>query len=138
MTSVLPPGTRDALVVGLQALVGDRCTANPTQLEHHSHGEPWHPSGQPDAVVFPLSTDEVSAIVAATARHGAPVVPFRIGSSLEGHVNAIHEGISIDRSRMNRVLRVSVDDLDATVEAGVTHRQLNKAPANTGVAFWLM
>jgi D-lactate dehydrogenase (cytochrome) len=59
------------------------------------------------------------------------------GSSLEGHVNALNGGVSIDLSRMNRVLRVSVDDLDVTVEAGVTHRQLNKALANTGVYFWV-
>ena len=137
MTSVLSPSTRDALVAELRALVGDRCTTNPTQLEHHSHGESWHGSGEPDAVVFPLTTDEVSAVVAAAARHRSPVVPFGIGSALEGHVNAIHGGVSIDLSRMNRVVRVSVDDLDATVEAGVTHRQLNKALANTGVTFWV-
>ena len=58
---------------------------------------------------------------------------FGVGSSLEGHVNAIHGGISVDLSRMNRILRVSVDDLDCQVEAGVTHRQLNKALANSGV-----
>ena len=137
MTSVLSSSTRDALLADLRALVGDRCTTNPTQLEHHSHGESWHASGEPDAVVFPLTTDEVSAIVAAAARYQAPVVPFGIGSALEGHVNAIHGGVSIDVSRMNRVVRVSVDDLDATVEAGVTHRQLNKALANTGVTFWV-
>ena len=137
MTSVLSPSTRDALVADLRALVGDRCTTNPTQLEHHSHGESWHAAGEPDAVVFPLTTDEVSTIVATAARHRAPVVPFGIGSALEGHVNAIHGGVSIDLSRMNRVVRVSVDDLDATVEAGVTHRQLNKALANTGVTFWV-
>ena len=79
----------------------------------------------------------MSAVVRAAARHGAPVVPFGAGSSLEGHVNAIHGGVSIDLSRMNRVLRVSAEDLDATVEAGVTHRQLNKALANTGAAFWV-
>jgi D-lactate dehydrogenase (cytochrome) len=137
MTSVLSPGARDALVADLKTLVGDRCTTNPTQLEHHSHGESWHASGEPDAVVFPLTTDEVSAVLTAAARHRAPVVPFGIGSALEGHVNALHGGVSIDLSRMNRVLRVSVDDLDATVEAGVTHRQLNKALANTGVTFWV-
>jgi len=137
MTSVLSPTTRTALVADLQALVGDRCTTNPTQLEHHSHGESWHASGEPDAVVFPLTTDEVSAVLTAAARHRSPVVPFGIGSALEGHVNAVRGGVSIDLSRMNRVLRVSVEDLDATVEAGVTHRQLNKALANTGVVFWV-
>ena len=76
-------------------------------------------------------------MMTAAARHGAPVVPFGAGSSLEGHVNALQGGVSIDLSRMNRVLRVSVDDLDVTVEAGITHRQLNKALANTGVYFWV-
>ena len=126
-----------ALVSDLQTLVGDRCTTNPTQLEHHGHGESWHAPGEPDVVVFPTTTEEVSAVVRAAGRHGAPIVPFGAGTSLEGHVNAIAGGISLDLSRMNRVLRVSADDLDATVEAGVTHRQLNKALANTGMAFWV-
>ena len=137
MASVLSDSARTALVADLRTLLGDRCTTNPTQIEHHSHGESWHAPGAPDAVVFPLSTDEVSAIVQTASRHRAPVVPFGMGSSLEGHVNAIHGGISIDLSRMNHVLRVSVDDLDCQVEAGVTHRQLNKALANTGVYFWV-
>ena len=128
---------RAALVADLQTLLGDRCTTNPTQLEHHGHGESWHAPGSPDVVVFPVTTEEVSAIVKAAGRHRAPIVPFGAGTSLEGHVNAIAGGVSIDLSRMNRVLRVSADDLDATVEAGVTHRQLNKALANTGMAFWV-
>src|SRR5687768_14525848 len=127
----------DALTGELKALVGDRCSTNPTQREHHSHGESWHAAGEPDVVVFPTSTDEVSTIVRIAARFGAPIVPFGAGSSLEGHVNAVAGGVSIDLTRMNRVLRISADDLDATVEAGVTHRQLNKALANTGMAFWV-
>jgi D-lactate dehydrogenase (cytochrome) len=137
MPSTPAADARTALVADLQQLLGDRCSSNATQLEHHSHGESWHAPGQPDVVVFPLTTDEVSGIVRIAARHGAPVVPFGAGSSLEGHVNAVAGGVSIDLSRMNRVLRVSADDLDATVEAGVTHRQLNKALANTGLAFWV-
>ena len=138
MPSVLPPpAARDALVADLRAIVGDRCTTNATQLDHHSHGESWHAPAEPDVVVFPANTDEVSAIVKAAARHGAPVVPFGIGSSLEGHVNAVSGGVSIDFSRMTRVLAVNAEDLDATVEAGVTHRQLNKALNNTGLVFWV-
>jgi D-lactate dehydrogenase (cytochrome) len=127
----------DALTEELKALLGDRCSTNATQREHHSHGESWHAAGEPDVVVFPTSTEEVSAVVKVAARFGAPIVPFGAGSSLEGHVNAIAGGVSIDLSRMNRVLRVSAEDLDATVEAGVTHRQLNKALANTGVHFFV-
>ncbi len=131
------PDQRVALVEELKSFLGNRCTTNPTELEHHSHSESWHPPGMPDVVVFPLSTDEVSTVVQTAARFGVPIVPFGAGSSLEGHVNAVAGGVSVDLSRMNRVLRVSVDDLDVTVEAGVTHRQLNKALANTGVCFWV-
>ncbi len=137
MASTLSAGSRAALVADLGAALGDRCTTNPTQIEHHSHGESWHAPAPPDVVVFPTSTEEVSAVVSAAARHGAAVVPFGAGSSLEGHVQAVAGGVAIDFTRMNRVLRVSADDLDATVEAGVTHRQLNKALANTGLAFWV-
>jgi D-lactate dehydrogenase (cytochrome) len=137
MTATLSTSARDALVGDLVGLLGDRCTTNPTQIEHHSHGESWHTPAPPDVVVYPTSTEEVSAIVTTAVRHGAAIVPFGVGSSLEGHVNAIAGGVSVDLSRMNRVLRVSADDLDATVEAGVTHRQLNKALANTGLAFWV-
>jgi D-lactate dehydrogenase (cytochrome) len=137
MPSRLTPETRAALLTELQSLVGDRCTTNATELEHHSHSESWHPPGVPDIVVYPLSTGEVSAIVQAAARAAAPIVPFGAGSSLEGHVNAVEGGISLDLSRMNRVLRIGVEDLDVTVEAGVTHRELNKALANTGVYFWV-
>jgi D-lactate dehydrogenase (cytochrome) len=79
----------------------------------------------------------VSAISKAAGRAGAPIVAFGAGSSLEGHVNAVRGGVSIDMTRMNRVLRVNVEDLDATVEAGVTHRQLNKHLSNTGLHFWV-
>src|SRR6185503_18915261 len=137
MSSVLLAPVREALVADLRALIGDRATTNPTQLEHHSHGESWHDHAPPDVVVFPTSSDEVCALMRAAARHRAPVIPFGIGSSLEGHVNAFSGGMSIDFSRMNRVLQVNADDLDATVEAGVTHRQLNKALNNTGLAFWV-
>lgn len=137
MPSTLAAAAREALIAELQQVFGDRCTTNPTQIEHHSHSESWHAPGEPDVVVFPLSTGEVSAAIKAAARHRAAVIPFGAGSSLEGHVNAVAGGVSIDLSRMNRVLRVSADDLDATVEAGVTHRQLNKALANTGLQFWV-
>jgi D-lactate dehydrogenase (cytochrome) len=135
MPSTLTESARTAAVAELRHLLGDRCSTNPTQIEHHSHGESWHTPAPPDAVVFPVSTDEVSSIVQIAAKHHAPVVPFGAGSSLEGHVNAIHGGISVDLSRMNRILRVGVDDLDCQVEAGVTHRQLNKALASSGVFF---
>src|SRR6185503_2553990 len=137
MTSILSDAARAALTADLQALLGERCTTNPTQLEHHSRGESWHAPGLPDIVVFPLTTEEVVSVIVAAGRRHAPVVPFGVGSSLEGHVNAIHGGVSVDLSRMNRILGVSAEDLDCQVEAGVTHRQLNKALSNRGVQFWV-
>jgi D-lactate dehydrogenase (cytochrome) len=126
-----PPALADAL----RALLGTRLSVAQAVREHHSRGESYHPPYPPDAVAFPVSTDEVSAIVRLCAQHGTPVVPFGAGTSLEGHVGAVRGGLTIDLREMNRVLRVSADDLDATVEAGVTHRQLDKALQNTGLMF---
>lgn len=123
------------MIPELQALLGERVSVSNAVREHHSHGESWHPAGLPDAVVFPLNTDEVSAIVAVCAEHRTPIVPFGMGSSLEGHVNAIHGGISIDLTRMTRVLRLSPDDLDITVEAGLTRLKLDNHLKNTGLMF---
>src|SRR5918911_2758890 len=106
MSPALAAPVRDALVADLRALVGDRATTNPTQLEHHSHGESWHDHAAPDVVVFPAATDEVSAIMKVAARHRAPIIPFGIGSSLEGHVNAFSGGVTIDFSRMTRILSI--------------------------------
>ena len=89
----------------------------------------------PDVVVFPASTAEVSAIVTVCAQHQAPIVPFGMGSSLEGHVNAIRGGVSIDMTRMTRVVRLSPEDLDITVEAGLTRLKLDAHLKNTGLMF---
>lgn len=123
------------MIDALKELLGDRVSTAESVREHHSHGESWHPPGLPDAVVFPTSTDEVSAIVRLCAEQRRPIVPFGMGSSLEGHVNAIHGGVSIDLTRMTRVLRLSPDDLDITVEAGLTRLKLDAHLKNTGLMF---
>src|SRR4051794_15743009 len=117
-----------------QALDG-RANDSAVVREHHSRGESYHTPASPDVVCFPHTTDEVVAIVRIARAHGLPIVAFGAGTSLEGHVNAIAGGITIDLREMNRIVRVSVDDLDATVEAGVTRLQLNKALDNTGLMF---
>jgi D-lactate dehydrogenase (cytochrome) len=89
----------------------------------------------PDAVVFPASTAEVQAIVKACAAANCPMTAFGAGSSLEGHVVPLQGGITVDLSRMNRILRLSVEDLDVTVEAGVTRKQLEKHLQATGLWF---
>jgi D-lactate dehydrogenase (cytochrome) len=119
----------------LRPVLGERLSTSDSVRDNHSRGESWHAPALPDAVAFPETTEEVSSIVAACARAAVPVVPFGMGSSLEGHVNAIHGGISIDLTRMTRVLRVSPEDLDVTVEAGLTHRKLDAHLKNTGLMF---
>ena len=123
------------MIDALKAIVGDRATTSDSVREHHSHGESWHPPGLPEAVVFPTSTDEVAAIVKVCARQRKPIVPFGMGSSLEGHVNAIHGGVSLDLTRMTKVLRLSPEDLDITVEAGLTRLNLDAHLKNTGLMF---
>jgi D-lactate dehydrogenase (cytochrome) len=127
----------EAAQAELRGFLGDRVSAAEVVREHHSHGESTHPPGMPDLVCFPQSTEEVSQIVKVSARHQLPVVPFGAGTSLEGHVHAMRGGISIDMRQMNRIVRVSVDDMDATVEAGVSRKQLQKALESTGLTFFI-
>ena len=127
--------TIEQALAELRVLLGDRVTAAEASRRHHSHGESSHPPALPDLVCFPQSTAEVIEIMKASARHGLAVVPFGAGTSLEGHVHALSGGISVDMRQMNRVLRVSVEDLDATVEAGISRLQLMKALENTGLTF---
>ena len=124
-----------SLTEDLRAIAGDRVSTADTIRDHHSHGESWHAPGLPDAVVFPCTTEEVAAIVRVCADHRAPIVPFGMGSSLEGHVNAIHGGVSLDLTRMTRVLRLSAEDLDVSVEAGLTRKRLDDHLKNTGLFF---
>src|SRR5258708_36897220 len=125
----------DAVITELQRLLGTRATAAATVRDHHSRGESYHAPAMPDVVCFPHTTEEIAAILNISGRFHVPVVPFGAGTSLEGHVHAVHGGISLDLREMNKIVRVSVDDLDATVEAGVTRLQLNKALQNTGLTF---
>jgi D-lactate dehydrogenase (cytochrome) len=127
----------DELVAPLRALLGDRVSSAAAVREHHSRGESYHTPAPPDVVVYPLTTEEVSSVVRLCASQNVPVVPFGAGTSLEGQVLALAGGVSIDLGRMNQILRVSTDDLDATVQAGVTHRQLNRHLANTGLTFFV-
>jgi D-lactate dehydrogenase (cytochrome) len=119
----------------LRQLLGDRLTTSAAICERHGQDESYHPAHAPDAVAFPHSTDEVAAIVKLCARYQAPIIPFGTGTSLEGHVAALKGGVCVDLSQMNRVLRVGAEDLDVTVEAGVTRKQLNEYLRDTGLFF---
>ena len=119
----------------LRALLGDRASDARAIREHHGKDESYLPGAPPDAVVFPESTEEVKAIVGICRRQRTPIIPFGAGTSLEGHVLAVHGGVCVDMSRMNRVLEVNVEDLDCTVQAGVTRKQLNDEIKHTGLFF---
>ena len=124
-----------ALLEEMRALLGDRVTASRGAREHHGKDESYFPYAPPDAVVFPESTGEVRDIVDLCRRHKTPMIPYGVGTSLEGHVLAIHGGVCIDLSRMNKVITVHEADMDAVVQAGVTRKQLNEHIRHTGLFF---
>ncbi len=120
----------------LQARFGTQCSLAQVVREQHGRDESAFTAvPPPDAVVFAESTRDVADAVGICARHRVPVIPFGVGSSLEGHLLAIEGGISIDLSRMNRVLSINAEDLTVTVQAGVTRKQLNEEIKSTGLFF---
>ncbi|NUB27803.1 FAD-linked oxidase C-terminal domain-containing protein [Azospirillum brasilense] len=125
----------DEMKVEFKALLGDRFTTAAAVREHHGKDESYHPNFPPDGVAFATSTEEVSAIVKLCAKHKLPIIPFGTGTSLEGGVAALAGGVCIDVSTMKEVLRVSPEDLDVTVQAGVTRKQLNEHLRDTGLFF---
>jgi D-lactate dehydrogenase (cytochrome) len=104
-------------------------------LEQHSHDESWNPPALPDAVIFAQSIEDVVDAVRACAAHRIAIVPFGVGSSLEGQVNALAGGVSLDLSRMDRILGLRPADMDVTVQAGVTRKQLNEHLRDCGLFF---
>ena len=123
------------LLAALKAQFGERLNTTQAVREHHGKDESAFPVAPPDAVVFPETTAECAAIVKLCAAHNTNIIPFGVGTSLEGHVLAIYGGVCIDMSRMNRVLAVNTEDLDCTVQAGVTRKQLNQQLLHTGLFF---
>jgi D-lactate dehydrogenase (cytochrome) len=123
------------LTAALRELLGPRCSTSESEREHHGHGESYHPTKAPDVVCYPQSTEEVGRIVALCHQARVPVIPFGAGTSLEGHVVALRGGVSLDLSRMNKIVAVNAEDLDCTVEAGVTRHQLNTHLRDTGLFF---
>lgn len=125
-----------ATVLGiLKQQLGDRFQTGQSIREQHAHTTTYIPNQAPDGVAFVESAEEVQEIVKVCAEHRVPVIAFGTGSSLEGHVNAPGGGISIDTSRLNKVLAVNTEDLDCTVEAGVTREALNAHLRDTGLFF---
>jgi D-lactate dehydrogenase (cytochrome) len=116
-------------------VLGDRLTTNTSLREHHAHGQDTNPPVMPDAVAFIETTDEAARILAICHANHVPVVPWGAGTSLEGHVTPVRGGITLDLSRMTRVIDVSQPDMDCRVEAGIAHAQLNVHLRDTGLFF---
>lgn len=133
-----PPASRrapDALLEALQRRFGDAFSVAAAVRAQHGRDESPYPEAAPDGVLHAASTEEVAEAVRLCAAHRTPVIAYGAGSSIEGHVLAVHGGITIDLSRMNAVLQVHAEDLTATVQAGVTRKQLNAEIKDTGLFF---
>jgi D-lactate dehydrogenase (cytochrome) len=124
-----------SVLAELKALLGERVSTSAAVREHHGKDESYFPYALPDAVVFVRSTEEVRDVVNICRRHRVPMIPFGVGTSLEGHILAVNGGVTIDLSQMNQVLAVHEEDLDAVVQAGVTRKQLNEHIKHTGLFF---
>jgi D-lactate dehydrogenase (cytochrome) len=125
----------ESAVAQIRAIVGDRISTAMAVREHHGADASWHPPKPPEAVVYAHSTEEVSEIVKICAATGTPIIPFGVGSSMEGHIGALKGGVCIDLSEMNNILEVHAEDLDVKVQPGVTRKQLNTYLRDTGLFF---
>ena len=124
-----------AAISALTAAFGNRVVTSQAVREQHGNTLTWVPNQPPDAVAFPQTTQDVQAIVRICAANGVPVIPFGVGTSLEGHVNAPIGGVSIDFRDMNKMLAVHAEDLDCVVEPGITRKSLNEQLRDQGLFF---
>ena len=123
------------VIAALRDRLGDRLATGQAVRDQHGHGEAYFEVMAPDAVAWPLSTEEVAFVVGACHEYQVPVIPFGAGTSLEGHVAAVAGGITIDLSRMDRVLAVHAEDFDVVVQPGVTREALDAHLRETGLFF---
>ncbi|MFL6679730.1 MAG: FAD-binding oxidoreductase, partial [Burkholderiaceae bacterium] len=124
-----------AMADALRRRFGERYVTSLAVREQHGRDESPFDVPPPEAVVFCESTEDVAFAVAAAAAHRVPVIPYGAGSSLEGHLLAVQGGVSVDVSRMGRVLQLNPEDLTVTVQAGVTRMQLNREIKDSGLFF---
>jgi D-lactate dehydrogenase (cytochrome) len=124
-----------AAIEELRAAFGQRCATSSSVTGSHGRDESFHPGAPPDAVLGVTSTEDVARALEICHRHGAPVIAFGAGSSLDGHVLATQGGVTLDLAAMDRILEVRPDDLVVRVEAGVRRRQLNEHLGPLGLFF---
>ena len=135
-TPVIAPRPMPAeMVDALRARFGDRCSTAMAVRELHGRDESPFDVPPPDAVVYCESNQDVTDAVQLADRFAVPVIPYGVGSSLEGHLLAVQGGLSLDLSRMNRILEINAEDLTVTVQAGVTRTRLNEELRHAGLFF---
>ncbi|HUH39555.1 MAG TPA: FAD-linked oxidase C-terminal domain-containing protein [Castellaniella sp.] len=125
----------EGFLASLQARFGERYSDAQAVRDHHGRDESPYPPMLPDAVVFAQTTEDVAWLARQCHAHHVPLIPFGAGSSLEGHLLAVQGGVTVDLSGMNQVLTIHAEDFTATVQAGVTRKQLNEALRDTGLFF---
>ena len=114
---------------------GQQFSNSKSILEQHTHTMTIHESQLPDGVVFAETKEDVQKVVKICSEHKCPIIPFGVGSSFEGHLNAPFGGISIDMNNMNKIIEVFSEDLLVVVQPGVTREQLNTHLRDTGLFF---
>ena len=119
----------------LKARFGERCSAAMAVRVQHGRDESPLDAPPPELVVFCESTEDVAAVLKLADQHAVPVIPYGAGSSLEGHLLAVQGGVSLDLSRMKKIIGIQPEDLTITVQAGVTRMQLNDEIRHTGLFF---
>ncbi len=125
----------ETVIPELTSFLGQRITRSKSELDLHGQSETHFPSMPPDAVAYPETTEEVARIVRLCAPHRIPIIGWGVGTSLEGQAQAPQGGICVDFSRMNRILETRPEDLDVTVQPGVTREALNEDLRATGLFF---
>ncbi|HMW23928.1 MAG TPA: FAD-binding protein, partial [Burkholderiaceae bacterium] len=125
----------ESMLAALRARFGDRCSSARAVCEQHGRDESPYDVTPPEAVIFCESSADVADAVKLADQYAVPVIPFGVGSSLEGHLLAVQGGICLDVSRMNRVLSVNAEDLTVTVQPGVTREQVNAEIRDQGLFF---
>ncbi|MEM8663079.1 MAG: FAD-binding oxidoreductase, partial [Pseudomonadota bacterium] len=125
----------ESAIAALKPQFGARLSTGESVRDQYGRNEAWYPVTPPDAVVWPETTEEVATVARTCSEHGCPIIAWGAGTSLEGHIVPVQGGITLSFDRMNRVLEIHDEDMDAVVQPGVTRMQLNEELRATGLFF---
>ena len=127
--------SRENIETELKSIFKERFSTSESTRNTYSRGEDTYDPVLSKAVIFPETNEEVSTILKICNERKIPVVPFGTGTSLEGNVVGNEDGITISLEKMNKILKVNVEDFDCRVQANVTREQLNEHLREDGIFF---